>query len=42
MQRDSAGDILVVIVFSSKNIDVHGNTRIYSEGVQDMGEHLRG
>lgn len=32
----------MVIVFTSKDIDVHGNTCIYSEGVQDMGKHFRG
>ena len=41
-RRDSAGDVLVVIVFSSKDIDVHGNACVHGEGVQDMGKHFRG
>ena len=41
-RRDSAGDVLVVIVFSSKDIDMHSNACVYSKGVQDMGKHFRG
>jgi len=42
MQRSFARDVLVVVVFSSKDIDVHGNACVHSEGVQDMGKHFRG
>ena len=41
-RRDSAGDVLVVIVFSSKDIDMHSNACVYSEGVQYMGKHFCG
>jgi len=41
-EGNSAGNVLVVIVFSSKDIDVHSNACVHSEGVQDVGEHFRG
>lgn len=40
-KRGPAGDVLVVIVFSSKDIDVHSNACVHREGVQDMGKHFR-
>lgn len=32
----------MVIIFSSKDIDMHSNACVHSEGVQDMGKHFRG
>lgn len=40
-KRGTAGDVLVVIVFSSKDIDMHSNACVHREGVQDMGKHFR-